>query len=176
LPGTRSNPCLEHRGFNDEPNEEGFQMRYENGKRCGERFLGDYVYSYMPDTLDVVCHSMGYAYALGFLEVVKQQVVLGKILIMAPESPGVRGMDWNGFQEVWQYGSDRFEEDALVTCRQDGIAPQCAVSGIEKLEPGKGGRLFIPKGAKLGFIRSHHLSYWEWFYWIKKGDRGWFGR
>lgn len=163
-------------GFNDEPNEEGFQIRYENGKRCGERFLGDYIYSYMPDTLDVVCHSMGYAYALGFLEVVKPQVVLGKILIMAPESPGVRGMDWSKFQEVWQYGSDRFEKRADVTCRQDGIAPQCAVVGIEKLEPGKGGRLFIPKGAKKGFIRSHHLSYWDWFYGIRKGDRGWFGK
>lgn len=163
-------------GFNDEPNEEGFQVRYDNGKRCGERFLGEYIQSNKADTLDVVCHSMGYAYALGFLEVVRPHVVLGKMLIMAPESPGVKGMNWNEFQEVWQYGSDRFEENALVTCRQDGIAPQCAVMGIERLEPGKGGRLFIPKGAKLGFVRSHHLSYWDWFYWIKKGDRGWFGR
>jgi hypothetical protein len=163
-------------GFNDEANEEGFQLRYENGRRCGERFLGDFVQSHKLDTLDMVCHSMGYAYALGFLEVVNPRIVLGKILIMAPESPGLRGMDWNLFHEVWQYGSNRFEEDALVTCRQDGIAPQCAVLGLEALQPEKGGRLFIPKGAKMGFVRSHHLRYWDWLYWIKKGDRGWFGR
>jgi hypothetical protein len=163
-------------GFNDEPNLEGFQARYDNGMRCGERFIDTYWTFHVPDTLDIVCHSMGYAYALGFLESVKPYVVLGKILILAPESPGIKGTDWNKFQEVWQYGSDRFEKGADITCRQDGIAPQCAVAGIDQLNREKGGRLFIPKGAKKGFIRSHHLSYWDWFYDIKQGDRGWFGR
>jgi hypothetical protein len=162
-------------GFNDEPNEEGFQIRFENGKRCGERFVSG-IAPQMQDTIDMVCHSMGYSYALGFLDAVSPYVVLGKILILAPESPGIRGTDWNKFQEVWQYGSDRFEKGADITCRQDGIAPQCAVVGIDQLNQEKGGRLFIPKGAKKGFIRSHHLSYWDWFYDIKKGDRGWFGR
>ncbi len=160
-------------GFNDKPNPEGFQCRVDNGKLCGQRFLKQIDYG---DTVDIVCHSMGYAYALGFIQALESTVVLGKILILAPEGPGVMGYDWNRFEEVWQYGSDRFEKGADVTCRQDGIAPQCAVVGIEKLEPGKGGRLFIPKGARKGFIRSHHLSYWDWFYCIKKGDRGWFGR
>ena len=162
-------------GFNDEPNEEGFQIRFENGKRCGERFMSG-IAPHVQDTIDVVCHSMGYSYALGFLDAVSPYVVLGKILILAPESPGIRGTDWNKFQEVWQYGSDRFEKGADITCRQDGIAPQCAVVGIDQLNQEKGGRLFIPKGAKKGFIRSHHLSYWDWFFDIKKGDRGWFGR
>ena len=162
--------------LNDEPNEEGFQVRFENGKRCGNNFVQSYCNTQSKDTLDMVCHSMGYAYALGFLEAVEPHVLFGKILILAPESPGVRGVDWNKFQEVWQYGSDRFEKGADVTCRQDGVAPQCAVAGIEQLERGKGGRLFIPKGAKKGFIRSHHLSYWDWFYRIRKGDWGWFGR
>lgn len=163
-------------GFNDEPNEEGFKIRFDHGKQCGERFVSRFMENPAPDTLDMVCHSMGYAYALGFIETVSPYVVLGKILILAPESPGLQGMDWNKFQEVWQYGSDRFEKGADVTCRQDGVAPQCAVAGLETLEPGKGGRLFIPKGAKKGFIRSHHLSYWDWFYDIRRGDRGWFGR
>jgi hypothetical protein len=163
-------------GFNDEPNEAGFQIRYDNGKRCGERFVEAYRQTQMSDTLDIVCHSMGYAYALGFIETVAPHMVLGKALILAPESPGVKGMDWNKFQEVWQYGSDRFEKGADKTFRQDGVAPQCAIVGIDKLEPGKGGRLFIPKGAKKGFIRSHHLSHWDWFYGIDKGERGWFGK
>ncbi len=161
-------------GFNDEPNIEGFQTRINNGMLCGQRFLKEHMEP--GDTIDIVCHSMGYAYALGFMKAIESSVVWGKILIMAPESPGVMGYDWNRFEEVWQYGSDRYEKRALVTCRQDGIAPQCAVAGIEQLAPKKGGRLFIPKGARKGFIRSHHLSYWDWFYWIKKGDRGWFGR
>lgn len=163
-------------GFNDEPNEEGFQLRFENGRSCGERFIASYIRADRRDTLDMVCHSMGYSYALGFLEVVEPYVVLGKTLILAPESPGLRGMDWNKFQEVWQYGSDRYEQGADVTCRQDGVAPQCAVHGFDALDKEKGGRLFIPSGAKKGFIRSHHLSYWDWFYTIKKGDRGWFGK
>lgn len=160
-------------GFNDEPNPEGFQRRVDNGVLCGQRFLQRIASG---DTVDIVCHSMGYAYALGFIQAIESSVVLGKILIMAPEGPGMMGYDWNRFEEVWQYGSDRFEKGADVTCRQDGIAPQCAVVGIDQLAPGKGGRLFIPKGARKGFIRSHHLSYWDWFYWIKRGDRGWFGR
>lgn len=163
-------------GFNDEPNVEGFRIRYQNGERCGERFLDRYQQPNGRDTVDIVCHSMGYAYALGFIETVKRNVVLGKVLILAPESPGVQGTDWNMFQEAWQYGSNRFEKKADITCRQDGVAPQCPVVGFDRLEPGKGGRLFIPKGAKKGFIRSHHLSYWDWFYGIKKGDWGWFGR
>lgn len=163
-------------GFNDEPNVEGFRIRFQNGERCGERFLDRYQQPYGRDTVDIVCHSMGYAYALGFIETVKRNVVLGKVLILAPESPGVQGTDWNMFKEVWQYGSNRFERKADITCRQDGVAPQCPVAGIDTLQPGKGGRLFIPKGAKKGFIRSHHLSYWDWFYDIRKGDWGWFGR
>jgi hypothetical protein len=160
-------------GFNDEPNPEGFKQRVDNGVLCGQRFLQRIASG---DTVDIVCHSMGYAYALGFIQAIESSVVLGKILILAPEGPGMMGYDWNRFEEVWQYGSDRFEKGADVTCRQDGIAPQCAVVGIDQLAPGKGGRLFIPKGARKGFIRSHHLSYWDWFYWIKRGDRGWFGR
>lgn len=160
-------------GFNDEPNKEGFQQRVMNGELCGKRFLS---LINKGDTVDIVCHSMGYAYALGFMKAIESSVVWGKMLIMAPEGPGVMGYDWNRFEEVWQYGSDRFEKGADVTCRQDGIAPQCAVVGIDQLEKGKGGRLFIPKGAKKGFIRSHHLSYWDWFYDIQKGDSGWFGK
>ena len=155
-------------GFNDKPNEEGFQVRFDNGKICGEKFVSNFLQD--GDTIDIVCHSMGYAYALGFIEAVKSHSVLGKILIMAPESAGVRGMDWNLFEEVWQYGCN--END--VTFVQDGIAPQSPVLGIENLESGKGGRVFIPEGGKKGFIRSHHLKYWDWFYGIKKGDFGYF--
>ena len=162
--------------FNDTPNEAGFMKRVENGKICGQNFIREYLKPEMKDTLDMVCHSMGYAYMLGFLSEVKSKVIPGKILILAPEGPGIMGCEWNEFMEVWQYGSNRLEPKADVTCLQDGIAPQGPVKGIEQLAPGKGGRLFIPKGGKKGFIRSHHLSYWQWFYTIKCGDYGYFTR
>jgi hypothetical protein len=159
-------------GFNDKPNPEGFKVRFDNGKTCGEKFVNNFLNSSQKDTVDIVCHSMGYAYALGFIESIKPHVVLGKILIMAPESPSEMGMDWNLFNEVWQYGCD--END--VTFYQDGVAPQSPVLGLEKLDKEKGGRVFIPENGRKGFIRSHHLKYWNWFYTIKEGDYGWFGK
>jgi len=162
--------------LNHVPNETGFMTRYENGKRCGLRFVNQYIHSSVKDTLDIVCHSMGYAYALGFLDVVDEYTILGKMLILAPEGAQMMGYDWNLFEEVWQYGSNRLEHKADATCWQDGIAPQYPVKGIDQLKPGKGGRLFIPKHGKKGFIRSHHLSYWQWFFTIKPGDYGYFGR
>lgn len=159
-------------GFNDNLNLGGFQLRVNNGKVCGEKFVNDFLNPVVKDTVDIVCHSMGYSYALGFIESIEPYVVLGKILIMAPESPSAGGMDWNQFQEVWQYGSN--END--VTFFQDGVAPQGPILGLENLKGIKGGRVFIPENGKKGFIRSHHLKYWDWFYTIKEGDYGWFGK
>jgi hypothetical protein len=168
------------RMLNDKPNLPGFQLRKEHGRICGQNFL-QMIYpndsSARPkDTLDIVCHSMGYSYALGFLSAVDDRFVLGKMLILSAESPGVEGYDWNKFQEVWQYGSNRGEKDADIICRQDGIAPQCAVKNIEQLEKGKGGRYFVPRHAKHGFIRSHHLNWYGWFFEVRRGDWGYFGR
>jgi hypothetical protein len=162
--------------FNVSPNVEGFMTRVKNGEICGENFVREYLQPLRMDTLDMVCHSMGYAYMLGFLKAVEGKVIPGKILILAPESPGLMGYQWTHFMEVWQYGSNRLMPDADVTCRQDGIAPQAPVKGIEQLAPGKGGRLFIPKSGKKGYVRSHHLSFWQWFYTIKPGDYGYFTR
>lgn len=166
--------------LNDMPNPEGFALRKANGEKCGALFLAYLLANRkdrdnQKDTLHFVCHSMGYAYTLGFLKAVENHVILGKILILAPESPSFEGYTWNSFTEVWQYGSNRYEPDADPTYLQDGIAPQAPVKGIETLLPGKGGRLFVPKHAKRGFIRSHHLSWFEWFHDIRPGDRGYFG-
>ena len=128
------------------------------------------------DTLDIVCHSMGYAYMLGFLTQVDSIYNLGKILIIAPETPDFMGYDWNKFQEVWQYGSNLGEKKADVICMQDGIAPQGPVKNLENLAKEKGGRVFVPKHASRGFIFSHHLNWFDWFYTIHPGDYGFFTR
>jgi hypothetical protein len=166
--------------LNTRTNPEGFLTRYESGRVCGQnylRFVKDSLsQSSQKDTLDIVCHSMGYAYALGILSVIDSSVVLGKILMISPEMAGYRGYDWNKFSEVWQYGSNLGESKADLICFQDGIAPQCRVNGLELLDPSKGGRVYVPKHAKRGFNRSHHLNFFQWFFDLKKGDRGYFGR
>lgn len=167
-------------GLNTKPNPEGFLTRYENGKICGQNFLQFAKDSLKSnprnDTIDIVCHSMGYAYILGFLTQVDSIYNLGKILIIAPETPDFMGYDWNKFQEVWQYGSNLGEKKADVICMQDGIAPQGPVKNLENLARGKGGRVFVPKYASRGFIFSHHLNWFDWFYTVHPGDYGFFKR
>jgi len=167
-------------GLNTKPNPEGFLTRYENGKICGRNFLQFAKDSLKSnprnDTLDIVCHSMGYAYILGFLTQVDSIYNLGKILIIAPETPDYMGYDWNKFQEVWQYGSNLGEPKGDIICLQDGIAPQGPVKNLELLKPGKGGRVFVPKYASRGFIFSHHLNWFDWFYTVHPGDYGFFTR
>ena len=166
-------------GLNKRPNPMGFNLRYENGKICGRnmlRFLKDSLPSVGErDTLDIVCHSMGYAYTLGILTQIDTRFHLGKILILSPESPRQMGYDWNRFDEVWQYGSNLGEKKADLIVFQDGIAPQAAVKNLDQLLPGKGGRLFVPKTAPRGSYYSHHLSKFDWFLSIRPGDYGYFG-
>lgn len=167
-------------GLNTKPNYEGFDLRMKNGKICGENYLAlkknSAINTIGKDTLDIVCHSMGYAYILGFLSAVDTSVVLGKVLIISPESAQIKGYDWNKFQEVWQYGSNLGEKHADFICLQDGIAPQAKVKNLENLDKGKGGRVFVPKTAKRGFIKSHHLLWFDWFYEIQPNDYGYFSR
>jgi hypothetical protein len=131
----------DEKGFalNHAYNPIGFMIRYGNGELCGRNFV-QFVKDSLKsnpknDTLDIVCHSMGYAYTLGFLNAVDTFFTLGKLLILSPESPGFLGYDWNRFMEVWQYGSNLGEKNSDIICLQDGIAPQGPVKGIEKLNP-----------------------------------------
>ena len=168
--------------LNSKFNPKGFQERENNGKIAGKYFL-DYLESKgLKDkqiTVDFVTHSMGYAYSLGLMEVIKPFVKFGKMLAIAPESAGLKGYDWSQFEEVWQYGSNYGEPNADPIYLQDGIATQMPIKGIEMLENGKGGRVFIPENwpkSKRGFLKSHHLNWFQWFYEIKPTDKGYFKR
>jgi hypothetical protein len=115
---------------------------------------------------------------LGMIDELKGYVDFGKALILSPEAANTQGRDWSVFEEVWQYGARADEKAADPIFLQDGIAPQFAVLGIEQLPTStKGGRIYIPDTypkRKLGFIKSHHLAYYDWFYWIKPEDPGYF--
>lgn len=164
--------------LNSTPNQEGFNERREKGRIAGKAFLTAKCNSpacmETIDTVDIVCHSMGYAYALGFIDAVQGKVVFGKMYIIAPENACGGGTNWKMFEEVWQYGSNLDQPHPDPVWEQDGIAPQCQVKGLEQVIPGKGGRAFIPKDWPLkNFIDSHMLSNYSWIFdTIKPGEAG----
>jgi len=168
--------------LNTKYNEKGFQIRVQNGKIAGQKlkkYLVENQLLSMNTTIDFVNHSMGYAYTLGIIDELKSFVKFGKFLAIAPESGGLQNPDWSLFDEVWQYGCNMDKPDCDVIYFQDGIAPQTALKNIESIDKSKGGRIFIPENwpkSQLGFLKSHHLNWFQWFYTIKPNDRGYFSR
>jgi hypothetical protein len=112
------------------------------------------------------------------IDVLQGYVDFGKVLILSPESANAQGRDWSQFDEVWQYGARADDNLSHPIFLQDGIAPQMPVVGINDLPATtKGGRVFIPSSypkLKLGFIKSHHLAFYDWFFWIGPHDFGYF--
>ena len=166
--------------LNKRPNLEGFQLRVDPGHIAGENLIHYFTTNGIPldqVKIDIVCHSMGYAYALGMFDALKSKVSFGKLLILSPENASAQGRDWSYFEEVWQYGARADDKESDPICYQDGIAAQVAVPGIDQLPTTKGGRIYIPSNwpkKQKGFIKSHHLKYYQWFHEIKLGDRGYF--
>jgi hypothetical protein len=171
-----------YKRLNTHPNSIGFQYRKTQGKIAGEAFLLARCLSPLSDTvkdtLDIVCHSMGYAYTLGFLEVVKDRVVLNTIYILAPENPMEEGFEWERFRRVWQYGSNYDQKDRDPLRLQDGIAPQSPVRGLDKLPPGRGGRIFFPSDwPGRNFVDSHMVYSYDWIFdCIPEGEPGYIER
>ncbi|NRA12019.1 MAG: hypothetical protein HRT57_08720 [Crocinitomicaceae bacterium] len=159
----------EYQLLNTKSNMEGFQLRKETGAIAAQAYLS--IRCTLPgcnevkDTMDLVCHSMGYAYALGFLEALRDKVVFGKIYIIAAENACADGMNWTEFEEVWQYGSNLGQKDADPVWEQDGVAPQCEVKNIDSAKIG--GRVFLLSYIrKKEFLNSHMLKQYQWI--IKK--------
>lgn len=162
--------------LNTTPNDSGFYYRKTQGVLAGQAYLTLKCNSpaclEVRDTIDIVCHSMGYAYSLGFIETVWSYVVFRNMYIIAAENARAGGTDWTMFREVWQYGTNLDEADPDPVWQQDGIAPQSAVPGIKELTAG--GRVFFPKDARRrNFINSHMLNHYRWIFTkLEKGERG----
>lgn len=163
--------------LNKKINPEGFQQRVENGRLAGIT-LREYLLSHPATQIHFVCHSMGYAYMLGMIDELENKVTFGKALILSPEGANTQGRNWSLFKEVWQYGSRADDPSANPIFWQDGIAPQQPVVGINVLPHStKGGRVYISANyprKQLGFLKSHHLAYYQWFDLIQPGDFGYF--
>lgn len=164
--------------LNQVPNPDGFDYRYSRGVLAGEAFLNEIhntPNSYLvKDTIDLVCHSMGYAYTLGLLETLKDHVVLGKFYLLAPENGAYKGLDWHMFEEVWQYGSNLGQKDPDPLCYQDGVAPQATVWGIGPKPTRRVGRICSPYNwPNKHFVHSHMVYSYDWIFdRIQKGQPG----
>ena len=116
------------------------------------------------DTLDIVAHSMGYAYSLGICDVLKGKIKFGKFYVLAPENACSGSINLGDYEEVWQYGAnENFTKGGDPPWIQDGVAPQCPINGIDALGD-KGGRVYIPSNVEKGFIESHSISNYTWIF------------
>lgn len=167
--------------LNTTPNLPGFVRRYNNGKTGGLNMLAKLYNGTITcrqtlvngkikilDTVDVVAHSMGFAYSLGMIhELQKANVHVGRFYIIAPEN-GCSGTLPDNLEEAWQYGSDENIDPIKL---QDGVAPQCPVNGFDKLGM-KGGRIRIPDNQERGWIESHLAKNYGWIFTTLKGKPG----
>lgn len=153
-------------------NKKGFLLRRENGRVAGRnllQLLNEMPNSSRNDTLYLVAHSMGYAYSLGMMDVLRGQMQFGGCFIIAPENASAGKVFPEEWKEIWQYGSNFEKVGREAPCLQDGVAPQVAVAGLPNSK-----RVFIPRRLylKKGFFDSHFIGYYTWIFDIPKGQRG----
>ena len=154
------------------PNYEGFNLRYNRGKIAARNLLQ--VLNEGPnysvnDTLYIVSHSMGHAYAMGMMSVLSGKINFGDYYSLAPENPIGKSFDAKKWRNAWQYGTSRSGKTKQYPCQQDGVAPQSLVKGLPAAN-----RIIFPKSSssKMGFTESHFIGYYTWIFDISRGKPG----
>lgn len=154
------------------PNYDGFNLRYKRGKIAGRNLLQ--VLNEAPnysanDTLYIVSHSMGHAYAMGMMSVLKGQLNFGDYYAIAPENPVGKTFESRLWRNVWQYGTSRSGKTKNYPCQQDGVAPQSLVKGLAASH-----RVIFPvsNAKNMGFTESHFIGYYTWIFDIPQGKKG----
>jgi len=153
-------------------NKKGFQLRRENGKVAGRnllQMLNELPNKSANDTLYLIAHSMGFAYALGITDVLRGHIKFGGLYIIAPENGEAGYVNAKEWREVCQYGSKLTEKGYDPPCLQDGVAAQ---SGVKGLDPKS--HVFIPHQLyhRKGFFDSHFIGNYTWILKLKQGSRG----
>ncbi len=155
-----------------ESNKKGFEYRRSNGRIAGKNLLQ--MFNEIPnrsvnDTLFIVAHSMGYAYSLGILDVLRGKINFGGFYILAPENAKSGKVNVGEWEEVWQYGSRLNMTGYEAPCLQDGVAPQSKVKGLKKSNV-----IYFPDKLynQKGFFNSHFVGYYNWLFSIPKGKPG----
>lgn len=153
-------------------NEDGFNERRENGRIAGRnlhQFLNEIPSKSDNDTLFIVAHSMGFAYALGIIDEMRGRINFGGFYIIAAENAESGAVKEEEWQEIWQYGSDFEAHKESAPCLLDGIAPQSKVDGLSPRN-----RVYIPDKlySKMGFFDSHFIGHYTWIFDIPDGEPG----
>jgi len=187
--------------LNDTPNGAGFFIRYINGFSAGREIWDQMVdgtihtaltadKSQITGKIDIVAHSMGYAYSKGMIDFLMEKLApgntFGNYYIIAPENargytedefndypPEIQDdvvVDLSLFESVFQYGSN-FNPNGDPKCKQDGVAPQQRVRG---LPDDNSNNVFIPDSEDKikNFVKAHLMENYGWMFDRKKGDPG----
>ena len=152
-------------------NKKGFELRYENGKIAGLNLLqrlNEIPNRSQNDTLFIVSHSMGYAYSLGMIDVVRGHINFGGFYCIAPENARAGKINTSEWKEVWQYGSKLWGK-AEAPCMQDGVAPQQLAQGLSHKK-----HVSIPVNTyrHRGFFNSHFVGYYTWIFDLQPKKNG----
>ena len=132
----------------------GFDFRKNGGKEAARDFKQKYGKLPKRVKIDIVSHSMGYAYALGFAEELQDEYDLGAFYTFAPENPTATQSIPSGIDEFWQYGSGEEDEPWYY---KDQIAPQKPIPGMDKLKI-KSGQIPIPEDIYKGFTETFEFK------------------
>jgi hypothetical protein len=157
---------------NTHPNKRGFEKRRRSGRIAGRniyQMLNELPNQSKNDTLYIVAHSMGYAYALGIIDELRGRMQFGTLYIIAPENAASGKIDPSEWNEVWQYGSNFNTGRYDAPCLLDGVAPQTKVPGLKSHH-----RIYIPRQlyTRKGFFDSHFIGYYSWILDIPAGKKG----
>lgn len=154
------------------PNKEGFEKRKYNGKLAGKnlfQLLNERPNFSKNDTLYLVSHSMGYAYALGIVEELRNHIQLGAFYTIAPENATSGQINLKEWKQAYQYGSLLNKNQKDAPCLQDGVAPQSCAKGLTEKN-----RIYIPQNKYhlKGFLNSHFIGHYTWIFDIPKNQKG----
>jgi len=155
----------------------GFNIRVAGGRESGNDILNKIKQGLISidkqTPIDVVSHSMGFAYSLGVIEVLQQAgYKISWVYCIAPENPSAGYVPQN-IDKIWQYGSDEVNHPSWA---KDLIAPQKAINGIQQSQ-----RVFIPASVYnswqphlLGCYYAHKVVNYSWIFERKesKNDPG----
>ena len=121
------------------------------------------------DTLYLVVHSMGFAYAQGMIQQLRGKINFGGYYILAPENGEGGTVKREEWKQVWQYGSNLHTVNQDAPCLQDGVAPQSAVKGLSEEQ-----RIYIPGALykRKGYFDSHFIGWYNWTLAIPEGKKG----
>lgn len=153
-------------------NKKGFAARSNSGRIAGRnlyQMLNELPNSSKNDTLYLVVHSMGFAYAEGMIEQLRGKINFGSYYILAPENGAAGTVNLKEWKQVWQYGSNLRTVGQDAPCLQDGVAPQAAVKGLNEEQ-----RIYIPRAPfkHKGYFDSHFVGYYDWVLGIPPNQKG----